>query len=306
MSTSERRVVVLDAPSNLGLRPPAPGTVPGVYKLAGALRDRRLLERLGAADAGVVLAPRYQSQWEPGDGVRNGPAIERFSLRLADRVSALLDRDAFPVVLGGDCSILLGNMLALRRRGRYGLVFVDGHSDFRHPGNADFVGAAAGEDLALVTGRGDALANLEGRRPLVADGDVFAIGVRSGDGALGELKALGIPVRTADEVRREGATASAREALAHLEGVDALDGFWIHCDVDALDSAVMPAVDTPEADGLGFDHLSKLLRSLLTDSRARGLEFTIFDPDLDEDGELAEELTRCLCDAFTRESKETK
>jgi arginase len=283
------------------LRPPAPGAVPGVYKLAGALRDNRLLERLGGADGGVVLAPRYQGEWEPGDGVRNGPAIERFSLQLADRVTALLDQDAFPVVLGGDCSILLGNMLALRRRGRYGLVFVDAHSDFRHPGNADFVGAAAGEDLALVTGRGDALANLEDRRPLVRDSDVFVIGVRGGDGPLSELQALGIPVRTAAEVRREGATASAREALAHLEHTDALDGFWIHCDVDALDSAVMPAVDTPEPDGLGFDHLAELLRGLLADRRARGLEITIFDPDLDEDGELAEQLTACICDAFTTE-----
>jgi arginase len=303
MSTNERKVVVLDAPSNLGLRPPAPGAVPGVYKLAGALRDNRLLERLGGVDGGVVLAPRYQSQWEPGDGVRNGPAIERFSLRLADRVNALIDQDAFPLVLGGDCSILLGNMLALRRRGRYGLVFVDAHTDFRHQGNADFVGAAAGEDLALVTGRGDALANLENRRPLVRDSDVFAIGVRRSDSTLSELNALGIPVRTADEVRREGAMGAAREALAHLEDTDKLDGFWIHCDVDALDSAVMPAVDTPEPDGLEFDHLSELLRGLLADGRARGLEITIFDPDLDEDGELAEELTECVCDAFNTESR---
>jgi arginase len=302
MSTSERRVVVLDAPSNLGLRPPAPGAVPGVYKLAGALRDKRLLVGLGAADGGVVIPPRYRSQWEPGDGVRNEPAIERFSQKLADRLSMVLDQGAFPVVLGGDCSILLGNMLALRRRGRYGLIFVDGHSDFRHPGNADFVGAAAGEDLALVTGRGDALANLEGRRPLVRDRDVFAIGVRSGDGAIGELNALGIPVRTADEVRRDGATASARKALEYFGDVAGVGGFWIHCDVDVLDSAVMPAVDTPEPDGLGFDHLSELLRVLLADKRAHGLEITIFDPDLDEDGELAAELTRCLCDAFTTES----
>ena len=38
-----RRIVVLDAPSNLGLRPPAPNPVPGVYKLAGALRDAAAL-----------------------------------------------------------------------------------------------------------------------------------------------------------------------------------------------------------------------------------------------------------------------
>jgi arginase len=285
------------------LRPPAPGAVPGVYKLAGALRDRRLLERLEAAEGGVVVPPRYQSQWEPGDGVRNEQAIKRFSLRLADRVAALLEQGSFPVVLGGDCSILLGNMLALRRRGRYGLVFVDAHSDFRHPGNSDFVGAAAGEDLALVTGRGDALANLGDRRPLVRDSDVFAIGMRNGDGALSELNALRIPVRTADEVRRDGATASAREALEYFDDVGGLEGFWVHCDVDALDAAVMPAVDTPEPDGLEFDHLSELLRGLLADRRARGLEITIFDPDLDEDGEHAGELVRCICGAFTREPK---
>jgi arginase len=204
------------------------------------------------------------------------------------------------VVLGGDCSILLGNMLALRRRGRYGLVFVDGHSDFRHPGNSDAVGSAAGEDLALVTGRGDALANLEDRCPLVRESDVFVIGVRSGDGALGELNALGIAVRTADDVRRDGAATVAREALAHFDG-DELDGFWIHCDVDALDAAVMPAVDTPEPGGLEVQQLSELLRALLADGRAGGLEITIFDPDLDEDGELAGRLTRCICDAFTSE-----
>ena len=82
-----------------------------------------------------------------------------------------------------------------------------------------------------------------------------------------------------------------------------LDGFWIHCDVDVLDSAIMPAVDTPEPDGFGFDPLSELLSGLLADRRARGLEVTIFDPDLDEDGELAAELTRCLCNAFITEPK---
>jgi hypothetical protein len=52
-----KRITVLDAPSNLGLRPPADDCVPGVYKLAGALRDTGLLERLGAADGGVVVPP---------------------------------------------------------------------------------------------------------------------------------------------------------------------------------------------------------------------------------------------------------
>jgi arginase len=293
-----RDLVLLDAPSNLGLRPPAEGAVPGVYKLAGALRDQRLLERLGAREGGVVVPPRYHSQWEPGAGVRNEEAIARYSRRLAERLERLLDDGAFPVVLGGDCSILLGHMLALRRRGRHGLIFIDGHSDFRHPGNAEFVGAAAGEDLALVTGRGDSLANLDDLGPFVRDPDVVVVGVRN-EGTLDELQAAGMGVYTAEEVLSVGAARAAGIATGALP-INDLDGFWIHCDVDVLDSTVMPAVDTPEPNGLDFPDLAALLAGLLANERALGLELTIFDPDLDESGELARRLADCVCAAFER------
>ena len=48
--------------------------------------------------------------------MRNASAIVRFSRDLADRVEELLGKGHFPLVMGGDCSILLGNMLALRKR----------------------------------------------------------------------------------------------------------------------------------------------------------------------------------------------
>jgi arginase len=212
-------------------------------------------------------------------------------------VEDLLHQDLLPVVLGGDCSVLLGDMLAVRRSGLGGLVFIDGHSDFRHPGNSEFVGAAAGEDLALATGRGDALADLENLGPLVRDQDVVVVGVRGSDEAVAELDEAGVAVHTAADVVRLGAKAIAEQALAVVTRVG-LDGFWIHCDVDVLDSAVMPAVDTPEPGGLEFGDLRDLLRELLVDEHVLGLEVTIFDPDLDETGELASELTSCICDAF--------
>src|SRR4029450_798166 len=85
--------------------------------------------------------------------------------RLADAVGAVLDQGSFPIVLGGDCTILLGITLALRRRGRYGLLFLDGHADFYQP-EAEPTGEAASMELALVTGRGRALVTaLESRRP---------------------------------------------------------------------------------------------------------------------------------------------
>ncbi|MFE6131415.1 arginase family protein, partial [Streptomyces sp. NPDC056437] len=62
-----RNIVIVDAPSNLGLRPPAPGAVPGCYKLAGALREQRIVQRLGAFEGGVVVPPRYdRGDWQEG------------------------------------------------------------------------------------------------------------------------------------------------------------------------------------------------------------------------------------------------
>jgi arginase len=48
---------------------------------------------------------------------------------------------------------VLAAALALRRRGRYGLLFIDGQADFFQP-EADPYGEAASMDLAFVTGHG--------------------------------------------------------------------------------------------------------------------------------------------------------
>lgn len=290
---------MLDAPSNLGLRPPAPGVVPGCYKLAGALRDRGLIARLNARDAGYLTPPRYnRGQWKLGDGVFNAATMAHYTPRLADRIGALVDAGEFALVLGGDCSILLGSTLALRRRGRYGLAFLDGHSDFRHPDNSSGVGAAAGEDLALVTGRGQAdLADLEARRPYVRDTDVAVIGIRDADEYRDELGRLGIATWSVERLRTEGPAAAAASALDLLQRNE-LQGFWVHLDVDILDPTVMPAVDSPDPGGIGYDEMVAVLAGLVASPRCLGLEVTVFDPDLDPDGRLAGELADELVHAI--------
>lgn len=282
----ERMIAVLDAPSNLGLRPPRPGAEPGCKKLAGALRGQGIVERLGGYDAGGLISPPYSEEWD-GKTVRNASAIARFSRDLAGRVEELLEKGRFPLVMGGDCSILLGNMLALRKRGRFGLAFLDGHLDFRHPGNSKVVGAAAGEDLALVTGRGgEDLANPEGLKPLVREEDVVALGERENDRDTNDVLNTEIAVLDLAAVRKIGVAEAARSAVDRFER-NKLDGFWIHLDADVLDDEVMPAVDSPQPDGLSRNELIEMLKGLLASRLAAGMDVTIFDPDLDPDGKIA-------------------
>jgi arginase len=293
-----RRIAVLDAPSNLGLRPPTSTSVPGCAKAPGALRDQGLLARLHARDAGCLTPARYDpGDWRPGDGVCHAAEIAEYAVRLADRIGAIVDAGEFPVVLGGDCSILIGSALAMRRRAvaeelPYGLVYIDGHSDFRHPGNASYVGAAAGEDLALATGRGQPdLTDIDSLRPYIRDTDVVLLGVRPQDDYRLDLQAAGITMRAVPQLRAEGAGRTAAWARDQL--VDCL-GFWVHVDVDVLDPAVMPAVDAPSPGGIAYAELELLIAGLVASPSCVGIEITVFDPDYDSDGVHARDVADTL------------
>src|SRR5262245_19274420 len=96
----------------------------------GALLGAGLHAQLCARRAGRVEPPPYDDRRDPETRMLNPHGIARYTPKLADAIGHVLDTGDFPVVLGGDCSIVLGSLLALRRRGRYGLLYVDAHMDF--------------------------------------------------------------------------------------------------------------------------------------------------------------------------------
>jgi arginase len=290
------RHAVLEAPSILGLRPT------GVERLPETLLDQGIAERLSARRAGRVApdAP-YDPVRDPETLTLNAQAIATYSVKLADAVGNLLDRAEFPILLGGDCSIILGPALALRRRGRYGLLFVDGHADFYQP-EANPNGEAASMDLAFATGHGPAvITNLENRAPLIRETDAVAFGFRDAEeqASYGSqplppaLRAFDLPT-----VRRMGAEAAVREAVQHLERAE-LAGFWIHVDADCLDDAVMPAVEYRLPGGLTPKELETVLRIARASDRAIGIEVTVYNPSLDEDGRAGRVLTETLINALS-------
>jgi arginase len=286
----------VEAPSILGLEPG------GVERLARTLLANGLADRLRARHGGRVEAPPYRAERDPGTLTLNDREIRGYSARLADAVGSVLDTGAFPIVLGGDCSILLGSLLALRRRGRYGLLFIDGHADFYQP-EANPSGEAASMDLALATGRGPAVvADIEGRRPLVRDEDAVAFAYRDAEEQArfgSQPLPPGLLSFDLARVRRLGATAAAREATRHLTRESGPGGgFWIHVDADVLDDAIMPAVDYRLADGLSWAELAAVLRVAMDSGRAVGLEVTVYNPDLDPGGASGRGLTATLVEAL--------
>lgn len=124
----------------------------------------------------------YEPNRDPKTLLKNAAAIKTFSLKLAEVVSGEISRENFPIMLGGDCSIIIGALLGLYRRGgMHSLFLIDGHSDFYQP-QASTTGEVADMGLAIVSGRGpDILANIGGLRPFVHDEDVVVFGYRDAE-----------------------------------------------------------------------------------------------------------------------------
>ncbi|MFD8598563.1 arginase family protein [Kitasatospora sp. NPDC059646] len=290
-------VELIAAPWNLGLRPSAPGREPGTWRAPQALLSAGLATLLRPARVVQLDRPPYEFDPQPATRIRNGVTIREHSLRLAEVVRDALAADRFPVVLGGDCSILLGCLLGARYAGRCGLLHLDGHNDFRHPGRHDTgadLGAAAGMDLALATGRGELLLAhwpVAGR-PLVADEDVVQIGDRE-DGEV-----LPVARFTAREIGRLGIAGLAERVIDRLER-RALDRSWLHLDLDVLDERVLPAVDSPGRPGLDFAQLAELVAALVGTGRVAGLDVAVYDPERDPDGAHAAPIAECLAAALS-------
>ncbi len=306
-NADRRGVGIVAAPVSLGLRPGARGQEPGTWRAPEVLLAAGLAEKIPSRSLTRLPRPRYEFDQQPGTRIRNGNTLRTFMLSLADAVKSEFDAGRFPLVLGGDCSVMLGCLAGARRAGARGLIHVDGHSDFFHPGNYDTgsrLGTAAGMDLALATGRGEKLLTewpgIDG--PLVADADVVQAGERDAENPdyrkfYGDVLDTAITQLTVQRIRRDGIALVAQRIIGQL-AARKLDRAWVHVDLDVLDEKVMDAVDSPGTPGLDFAQLTELLRTLIGSGRICGLDVCIYDPDLDRRNRFAGPIADCIAAAM--------
>jgi arginase len=291
-------IEIISAPSILGLRPG------GVQDLAKSLLDAGLTSRLQVnfpVRRVYTLNTLYSDKRDVQTNCLNPQQIRSFSRALCEEVTAVMDAGRFPFVLGGDCSILIGIMPALKLRGSFGLIFLDAHADFYEPERST-TGEVADMDLAIVTGRGPSiLTNINNLQPYVNDEKVIHIGQRD----LEETKKYGsrdiretnITCFSFADIQAQGIEKATAAVVQRAQGLS-VESFWVHFDTDVLADEINPAVDYRLPGGLSFSQLEHLLSCLLTSLKIAGISVTIFNPRLDEDGSIARNIVDSMGRVF--------
>ena len=292
------KIAVIGVPSSAGARQQGQEQAP--QRLRGAGLVARLESRgYDVMDLGDLPEVTYQADTK-------NPKRQNLSLvlgvlgRVRESVDTALAEGAWPLVLGGDCSITIGVVAALRERfSELGLCYVDGDVDLNTPDTTPS-GIIDGMVLAHLLGRGaDDLRRFGSHCPLLEERQVslFGYSVQAGGIDAVEIEMLAT-ARMAkfplQEIAADVKTAANR-ALSELEGKTA--HFVVHFDVDVIDYDDFPAVDVPHRPGLALAQAQEALEVFVGSPKAMGLVVTEFNAARDGDGSLAQRLVDLIDEA---------
>jgi len=295
------KMALISVPSSAGARYPGQELAPQSLRDAGLAECLRedghdLLELNGVTEA--TYAPDTENPQQ-----QNLALVLRVLEQVSSSTDAALAQRAWPLVIGGDCTITLGVLAALTRRFEsLGLLYLDGDVDLNTP-ETTVTGILDGMVLAHVLGNGSEQLNRLGPKyPLVEEADVTLFGYSPDAGGidpvevelLRETKMAKYPL---DQITGNVRSAAAR-ALRDLES--RVEHILIHFDVDVIDADDFPAADVLHKPGLRMSQVQQALEVFLTSRKVVGLVVTEFNAARDADGKLARLLTETIRNAIGR------
>jgi arginase len=277
------------------------GVSGGEARSPAALRAAGLLEALQRVadihDYGDITLQRPCPQRDPASGIIAPVNLIEMVGAVRSQVSEAISRGDVPLVIGGECPLLLGCLAAARDAyRRVGLLFVDGHED-AWPPQQSITGEAADMELGLALGLtpSTGLEDLATLLPLVRPVDVVVLGPRDHD----ELAAASIPSLAAivtylddQDLLATDLVATAKALTQHVQA--AADRWWFHLDLDVLATESFAAIRYPQPGGLSWPELETVTLAALQTPGLAGWNITIYNPDLDPDGSGAARIVSFL------------
>jgi arginase len=279
-----RKVTVIGVPLDLGAGRRGVDMGPSAFRVAEV--DQKIRE-LGhdVEDAGDVPVCIAETR-EAGDpSLKYLKEITDACRELSDRVEGALEKERFPVVLGGDHSIAIGTIAGVsrfykKRDDKLGLVWFDAHGDANTPETSPS-GNIHGMPLAVALGLGAPdLVNMGGHVPMIESARAAIVGLRDVDETeKANVHATGIGAFTMRDLDARGMRDVME--LAIRRATNGTAGIHVSFDLDAMDPDWAPGVGTPVPGGFTYREAHLAMEMLADTGKVVSVEMVEANPILD-------------------------
>jgi arginase len=273
------------------------GRAGGTELAPAAVRERGLLEQIGARDAGDLDVRIRGDERDPETGVLGIGGVLDATTAVRAAVRDAAGAGERPFVIGGCCTLVPGALAGVRdATGAVGVAYVDGHVDV-YDARTSPTGEAADMPMGVAFGRAPQRWVDAAGGPSTDPERVVVLGARDPEEAedIGPLLAGDLSTLTVlgpADLRAAGLAAAGEQAAGRL------GRFWVHLDVDVLDEVALPATDYLLPGGLEWEELAALLAPLCAAPGLAGLSLGCLNPEKDPDGRSTQRTCDLLGDAL--------
>ena len=185
---------------------------------------------------------------------------------LSEAVFETFENEKFPLIIGGDHSLVLGSVMGLLKKFENpGVIYFDAHADINTE-DTSFSGNIHGMPIAFLMGKGTDKLKNPGERDYI--------------------KELGIKAYSMEDIDRCGIEKIMKEAIEHIK--KNADQIHISFDVDCLDPKFAPGTGVKVPGGMTFREAKTALRMVSEIEKIASVEFVEVNPLLDDKNKTAE------------------
>lgn len=287
--TKTKAIDIIGAPSTFGQRKLGVDLGPTAIRYAGLISRLKQLD-LDVYDKGDIKVPavnieKFHSEQK---GLRNYDEIIDVNQKLNKEVSASIENNRFPLVLGGDHSIAVGSVSAISKHyNNLGVIWYDAHGDLNIPEESPS-GNIHGMPLRILTGEGPKEL-LELNSNVIKPENIVLIGMRDLDkGERQFIKDHNIKTFTMSDIDKLGIKEVIENTIEYLKSRN-VDGVHLSLDVDALDLLETPGTGTRVLGGLSYRESHFALELLHQSHLISSMDLVEVNPLIDSNNYTAEQ-----------------
>lgn len=256
------------------------------------------IEEMGYSliDEGDLKTKYLFEQKKSSSTVKYIDDISDLSKRSCEKVSSIINKNKFPLILGGDHSLSIGTIAGVREHyDNLGVIWVDAHGDVNTEKTTPS-GNIHGMPVAVNLGYGhDELISIGKGNKLKPENLVY-IAIRDLDkGEMKILKDLNVSVFTMKDIDVLGINEVMKQAREILE--KNTDGIHLSFDIDSVDPMFAMGTGTKVAGGLTVREARYILEEIADIKNIVSAEFVEVNPLIDHDNNTAK-LTVSLISSF--------